>query len=119
MASDPIKKAERVLRKTALGYPETHEDHPWGSSAFKVRTKVFLLLGVGDKGLSASFKLPNSHAAALMLPFAEPTHYGLGKHGWVTVSFAPDNEELPLDMLCEWMDESFRAIAPKKLVGQL
>jgi hypothetical protein len=33
---DMLKKAEAALRALALTYPGTHEDHPWGESAFKV-----------------------------------------------------------------------------------
>ena len=53
-----------------------------------------------------------------MLPFTEPTHYGLGKSGWVTAEF-PEAKKLPLDMLKAWIDESYRAQAPKRLVALL
>jgi hypothetical protein len=53
-----------------------------------------------------------------MQPYAEPTGYGLGKSGWVTCRFAT-GDELPLDLLEEWVEESYRAVAPKKLVLQL
>jgi predicted DNA-binding protein (MmcQ/YjbR family) len=56
--------------------------------------------------------------AALMLPFAEPTHYGLGKSGWVTAQFGV-RDEIPLALLREWIDESYRAVAPKKLIAQI
>src|SRR5437764_3023576 len=52
---------------------------------------VFLFLSRHDGNLNLSVKLPVSSAAALALPFAEPTGYGLGKHGWVTSKFAPGN----------------------------
>jgi predicted DNA-binding protein (MmcQ/YjbR family) len=55
---------------------------------------------------------------ALTLPFASATRYGLGKSGWVSAKFAAD-EEIPTQLLLEWIDESYRAIAPKKLVAQL
>jgi hypothetical protein len=52
------------------------------------------------------------------LPFAEPTHYGLGKHGWVTAHF--DRKSKPAITLLEaWLDESYRAVAPKKMVAKL
>ena len=54
---------------------------------------------------------------ALMLPFVQPAAYGLGKSGWVAADFsahAPD-----VDMLKAWIDESYRAQAPKKLVATL
>jgi hypothetical protein len=55
---------------------------------------------------------------ALMLPFTKPTGYGLGKSGWVSASFA-DGDDPPVEMLKEWIDESYRAQAPKKLVKTL
>ena len=60
-------------------------------------------------------KLPDSNAYALMQPYAERTGYGLGKSGWVTCTFR-DGDEIPLDLLDEWLEESYRAVAPKKLV---
>jgi hypothetical protein len=38
--------------------------------------------------------------------------------GWVTARFEAA-DEIPLDMLEQWLDESYRAIAPKKLLAQL
>jgi predicted DNA-binding protein (MmcQ/YjbR family) len=106
------------LRAFALDYPDSIEDFPWGHSAFKVNKKVFLFL-VHDKGkLSMSMKLPKSGKAALKHSFASPTEYGMGKHGWVTMRFAP-GEKVPFDDLTDWIDESFRAIAPKKIVAFL
>ena len=67
---------------------------------------------------SLSMKLPNSQGVALALPFTSPTGYGLGKSGWV--SFAPAEEDIPpIDRLREWIDESYRAQAPRKLVREL
>ena len=51
------------------------------------------------------------------LPWAEPTHYGMGKHGWVTGNVKP--KDAPMDLIRAWVDESFRAIAPKKIVALL
>ncbi len=107
-------KVAAALRTYALAFPEAHEDTPWGESAIKVRGKTFLFLRADDSGLSLSTKLPESNHSALMLPFAEPTGYGLAKSGWVTARFAPD-DDVPLPILRDWIDESYRAIAPKKL----
>jgi predicted DNA-binding protein (MmcQ/YjbR family) len=117
-ASKASKAAEEELRSFALRFPLTREDHPWGHSAFKVKDKVFLFLGLDEKGLSLSVKLPESRFDALELPFCEPTHYGMGKHGWVTAAFGP-HARPPLDMIKAWVTESFRAIAPKKVVAEL
>jgi len=104
------------LRALALRYPEAREDFPWGESVIKVRNKVFVFLGKGEP-FSLSVKLPHSSALALSLPFATPTAYGLGKSGWVTALF--DRRKPPLDLLAAWIDESYRAVAPKTLVKTL
>ncbi len=44
--------------------------------------------------------------------------YGLGKAGWVSIEIG-DGEPVPVDMLKAWIDESYRAQAPKKLVRML
>ena len=114
-----VRKAETTLREYALALPESHEEFPWGHTAIKVRGKIFLFLGGGsDGGLSLSVKLKDSNTAALDQPFATPTHYGMGKHGWVSAQFAP-GENPPIELLQSWIDESYRAIAPKKLVASL
>jgi predicted DNA-binding protein (MmcQ/YjbR family) len=106
------------LREAALSYPGTDEHFPWGETAIKVKGKTFLFMRAEDDALSLSMKLPQSREDALALPFTEPTHYGLGKSGWVTSSFKR-GDEVPAGVLKDWLDESYRAIAPKKLVAQL
>jgi hypothetical protein len=56
--------------------------------------------------------------AALMFAFAQPTGYGLGKSGWVSARFGATDEP-PTGLLLAWLDESFRAVAPKRLVKAL
>jgi len=113
-----MSPAEAALRKHALSYPEAHEDFPWGERVVKVKGKVFLFLGKHDEMLGLSVKLPSSASFALALPFASPTAYGLGKSGWVTARFAL-REKPPVDLLKQWIDESYRAVAPKGLVASL
>jgi predicted DNA-binding protein (MmcQ/YjbR family) len=111
-------EAEAALRAHALSYPEAYEDFPWGERVVKVRGKVFVFMGGIDGGLGLSVKLPSSASLALGLPFASPTAYGLGKSGWVTARFRA-REKPPLDLLARWIDESYRAVAPKRLVAAL
>lgn len=107
-----------MLRAAALAYPEAREEFPWGDRVVKVRGKIFVFMGVSDGHFGCSLKLPESHALALTLPFASPTPYGLGKSGWVSLR-GPELAEAPDAMLLEWLDESYRAIAPAKLVAGL
>lgn len=113
-----LEPFELALRETGMGYPEVTEDFPWGHRTLKVKGKAFVFLSLTGEGLSMSMKLPQSNGAALMLPFVQPTGYGLGKSGWVSASFGA-RDTPPLDMLRKWLDESYRAVAPKKLVAQL
>jgi hypothetical protein len=53
-----------------------------------------------------------------MLPFTEPTAYGLGKSGWVSARI-PEPQAIPVGVFKAWIDESYRAQAPKKLVASL
>ena len=116
--SPAVNKHQMALRDFAMRYPEAHEDFPWGERVVKVKGKVFLFLGGKDDDLSLSVKLPSSGLIALGLPFASPTGYGLAKSGWVTARFGPKDKP-PLEVLRAWIDESYRAVAPKKLVAAL
>ncbi|PTL82877.1 MmcQ/YjbR family DNA-binding protein [Vitiosangium sp. GDMCC 1.1324] len=109
---------EMALREAGMSYPEVTEDFPWGHRTLKVKGKAFIFMGLSTEGFSLSVKLPESNGAALMLPFVQPTGYGLGKSGWVSANFGA-RDTPPLDMLRKWLDESYRAVAPKKLVAQL
>ncbi|HEX2690283.1 MAG TPA: MmcQ/YjbR family DNA-binding protein [Kofleriaceae bacterium] len=115
-ASGPFAKAEAALRAHALAKAEATEHFPWGERAIKVRGKVFLFMRADANELSLSAKLPESGGVALMLPFAKPTGYGLGKAGWVSASF-DHNTPPPVEVLCAWIDESYQAIAPAKLAA--
>lgn len=114
---DPKSLAGR-LRARALAFPETTEEFPWGERAIKVRGKAFLFLRAEGTSVSFSVKLPASAAEALELSYAEPTHYGLGRHGWVT--FTVDATRVaPLATFEEWLRESYKAVAPKRLAAAL
>ncbi len=117
-AADTPKGNQGILRGFALGYPGAHEEFPWGERVIKVKGKVFVFMGKDGDGFGLSTKLPDTATFALGLPFASPTGYGLGKAGWVSASFAP-GDDVPIDMLFEWVNESYRAIAPRKLLAEL
>ncbi|HUG64368.1 MAG TPA: MmcQ/YjbR family DNA-binding protein [Gaiellaceae bacterium] len=101
----------------ALSLPETAEDRPWEEDVVvKVRGKIFVFAGqAGSKRMSV--KLAESHAHALAIDGAEPTGYGLGKAGWVTVPFRAPG--VSIAVLRDWVEESYRIVAPKRLVVEL
>jgi predicted DNA-binding protein (MmcQ/YjbR family) len=104
------------LRTFALSLPEATEDHPWGEDVVKVGGKIFVFLGsVGSQRMTV--KLEESHSHALSVDGSEPTGYGLGKAGWVTVPLRAEGVNLTL--LRDWVEESYRIVAPKRLVAVL
>ncbi len=114
---------ERRLRAFVQTLPGAWEDLPWGERVAKVGKKVFVfnLARGGDKEAHGppgiAIKLSDSHAAVAKRPFASPTGYGLGKSGWLTLRF--DLDESPTVAELEgWIEESYRLIAPKKLLAQ-
>jgi len=107
------------LRKLGLRYPGAHIKSPWpGHEDLAVNDKTFAYLSASGEPFSISCKLPQSHEVALGLPGAIPTAYGLGRSGWVSLTPAP-KDDLPLEMFAAWIDESYRAQAPKKLIKEL
>lgn len=110
--------AIRALREFGLAYPGAHLKSPWPTHAdLAVNDKTFAYLPEEGRPFSLSCKLPESAGEALELPYCEPTGYGLGKWGWVTASLPKG--KVPLDLFKDWIDESYRAQAPKRLVKEL
>ncbi|MBK8099880.1 MAG: MmcQ/YjbR family DNA-binding protein [Planctomycetes bacterium] len=108
----------RTLREAALRFPLATQHEPWDHYAIKVKNKTFVFLADGEEGFSISCKLADSLADAKTLPFAAPTGYGLGKSGWMTASFG-EAGDAPIALLLRWIDESYRLIAPKKVVATM
>jgi predicted DNA-binding protein (MmcQ/YjbR family) len=112
-----VRAIRKRLLAFALEFPEAWLDHPWGEDVAKVGKKVFVFFGTSDgdePGMSV--KLHESLEQALVSPGAEPTGYGLGRAGWVNVPF---REAPPAAILQDWVEESYRTVAPKRLVVAL
>lgn len=121
VSRNALKKWQKV-RAFALGLPGAVEEFPWGESVAKVNAKVFVFFGVDDGshplGVTVKLKDEAAHAHALTFPGAEPAGYGLGRAGWVRIPL-PERGAPAADLLCDWVEESYRAIAPKRLTAQL
>jgi predicted DNA-binding protein (MmcQ/YjbR family) len=115
--SHPRAIRRRVLTY-ALGFPGAYEDHPWDEDVAKVGSKIFVFLGMEDSpDPGMTVKLRVSHEQALSVPGAVPAGYGLGRSGWVSVPFG--GRTPPLAVLKDWVEESYRVVAPKRLVAEL
>jgi len=112
--STAVAAMQTELLTFALTLPEAYEDRPWGETVVKVRNKIFVFLGGPPDAVAFTLKLPRSHGYALSLPYAKPAGYGLGKSNWVSCQTTIVTAiEVPL--VKEWIVESYRAVAPKKL----
>jgi len=101
--------------RLAVGFPEAWEDHPWEETVVKVGKKVFLFCGGADPDdPPITVKLQDSHEQALHLG-AQPAGYGLGRAGWVTVACSA----VPGPILEDWVEESYRIVAPKRVAARL
>jgi predicted DNA-binding protein (MmcQ/YjbR family) len=83
-------------------------DHP----TFRVRGKNFVFSDQAATNLS--LKLPKDEAAAVVAtdPRAAPSGYGLGRHGWISLTVGPGADWQQLE---EWVRTSYTLVAPKKL----
>jgi predicted DNA-binding protein (MmcQ/YjbR family) len=113
-------RLRRQLLTFALGLPGAYEDHPWGDeSVAKVNGKIFVFFGMGEgtSKIAIAMKLDDSVEQALMVPGASPTGYGLGRAGWVTIPLGDATP--PAAVLKDWVEESYRRVAPRRLVAEL
>ena len=117
--SDAVEAVRSAIKACALGFPEAETSTPWPEhDDVVVRGKTFLFLSAAGQPFGMSVKLPYTGSVALELSCAKPTGHGLGRSGWV--SFSPSEGEMsPLDQLEAWIDESYRARAPRTLVRLL
>jgi predicted DNA-binding protein (MmcQ/YjbR family) len=86
-----------------------------GEPTFRVNGKTFIFCSLDANGISV--KLPKEEAAAVVAtdPNAEPTGYGLGRHGWISVTIPATTSATRWREIEEWIRTSYTLVAPKKL----
>jgi predicted DNA-binding protein (MmcQ/YjbR family) len=124
------------IRRIALSRPEATEKETWGHPTFRVKDKIFAGIGVGD---AASDRRPddandwqptntNSITALTMkaaageqesllaigYPYFRPKY--VGNRGWIGIVIDDNTDWSEVE---ELVIDSYRAIAPKKLVNLL
>ena len=119
MATSSAHRCCDDAERFALTLPEAWPDTPWGDRVVKVGKKIFVFVsGPEAERPVVTVKLPESRDHALSYPDAFPTRYGLGKHGWVTI-FVDTVPEEEREVLVDFVEESYRAVATKTLVARL
>ncbi|MBL7490380.1 MmcQ/YjbR family DNA-binding protein [Frankia sp. AgB1.9] len=108
----------RRVEEIALALPEaTRVDiEAWdGEPTFRVRGKNFVF--ANPEGTQLTVKLPKDEAAAVVAvePDTKPAGYGLGRHGWVSLTISPGASDDRWDQIAEWIRVSYTLVAPKSL----
>ena len=106
------------LEKIVSRLPEAErvDIEAWGDEpTFRVRGKNFVFTDQAASGISV--KLPKEEAAAVVATddLAEPTGYGLGRHGWVSVQLGENADDARWQEVEEWVRTSYTLVAPKSL----
>jgi predicted DNA-binding protein (MmcQ/YjbR family) len=112
-----MERVERIVARLPEAVRVNIE--AWGGEpTFRVRGKNFIFTDA--EATSLSVKLSRDEAAAVVAsdPLAEPTGYGLGRAGWVSVKVAGRTSQKRWQELEEWIRTSYTLVAPKRL-GQL
>jgi len=114
----PGDAALAELHAFGMKYPGAHPKAPWpGHNDLAVNDKTFVYFSAPGEPFGIGCKLPSSNEMALLLPYCTPMAYGLGKSGWVSAK--PPAGKIDVEMFKAWIDESYRAQAPKSLIKQL
>jgi predicted DNA-binding protein (MmcQ/YjbR family) len=111
---DNMERLEGIVAR--LPEAERVDIEAWGGEpTFRVRGKNFVFTDQAATGLSV--KLPKEEAAAVVAtdPTAEPTGYGLGRHGWISLTVEATSDAGRWQQLEEWVRTSYTLVAPKKL----
>ncbi len=109
------------LRQICLVLPEASEKEAWGDPTWRVRDRIFAMQKGNFEGGRPSvwFKAPQGDQAALVSfdpdRFFIPPY--LGHKGWLGAHL--DGRELDWEELGELVEDSYRLIAPKRLVARL
>ena len=86
-----------------------------GEPTFRVNGKNFIF--TNPQATVISVKLPKAEAAAVVAsdPKAEPTGYGLGRHGWISIAVTGRTGAERWREIEEWIRTSYTLVAPKRL----
>jgi len=109
-----MKRLEQIVAR--LPEAQRVDIEAWGDEpTFRVRGKNFIFTDQEARGFSV--KLPKHEAEDLVASdrYIEPTSYGLGRHGWVSVTLPAKPSAARWRQVEEWVRTSYTLVAPKRL----
>ena len=114
------KRALARARKLCLALPDATEKTAWGSPTFRVRNKIFASIGTyeeDERVTVMNMKAAAGEQESLLAeghPFFRPAY--VGRRGWVGVII---DARTDWSEITELVEDSYREVAPKKLIAQL
>ena len=106
------------LRTLCLALPEAREKITWDTPTFRVREKMFALCGSDETRVTAWLKAPPGAQESLVA--YDPRRYFVppyvGRAGWIGVYL---NGRVPWKQVAALVEQSWRLVAPRKLVAKL
>jgi predicted DNA-binding protein (MmcQ/YjbR family) len=103
------------LGALCLALPEAYEEETWGEATFRVRRKIFVMGGDHEGRTTVSLKAAPGEQEALLAeggPYFFPAY--VGTKGWVGIDLR--HPRLDWGEVGELVTESYRLVAPKRLV---
>jgi hypothetical protein len=111
------------LRRLCLAYPDAHEVEAWGEPTFRVRNKLFVMFASPNthhgNGRAAVWCKATRENQAWMVQSAPDRYFVppyVGVNGWIGVYL---DRETDWEELARIVTDSYRAVAPKRLVAVL
>ena len=109
------------LRRICLALPEAAEKEAWGDPTWRVRDRIFVMQKGNFEGGRPSVWLKAPDGAQTALVSSGPERFFVppyvGHKGWVGVHL--DGRRVDWEELADLIEDSYRLIAPKRLVAQL
>ncbi len=109
------------LRAICLALPEATEKETWGDPTWRVRDRIFVMQKGNYPGGRPSVWLKAPAGAPEVLLGADRVRFFLppyvGHKGWIGVYL--DGPTIDWDELTDLIEDSYRLIAPKRLVAKL
>ena len=109
-----LERLERIVAR--LPEAERVDIEAWGGEpTFRVGGRNFIF--ASHDGSRISVKLSKDEASAVVANDSDvtPTAYGLGRHGWVSVSLGRRLSRARWQEVEEWIRTSYTLVAPKRL----
>jgi predicted DNA-binding protein (MmcQ/YjbR family) len=109
-----MQRLERIVDR--LPEAQRVDIEAWGGEpTFRVRGKNFVFAAHDASSISVKLSQDEAEAVVATDVDAEPTGYGLGRHGWVSLQIAKDADAARWTQIEEWVRTSYTLVAPKSL----